>query len=116
MKCPYCEQSFALTWKRYFSSPLGKHRCPHCQQQSRLNHSSTYYTAILLLLIVLLGLGALIPMVYLEVSAFRFYSRGYNWAWGYGVMVIFLVLDRLFDERLRVLEKLPQRPESENNV
>jgi len=35
--CPYCQQQIELTWKRYFSEPALKHRCPHCGKISRVN-------------------------------------------------------------------------------
>jgi hypothetical protein len=31
MKCPNCSHSFELTWKRYFSTAVGQHRCPTCR-------------------------------------------------------------------------------------
>lgn len=106
MKCPHCQVLFPLTWRRYFSSPLGVHRCPQCRQRSRLSQSPTYYAAILMTVIIIMGLAFVIPTVYLNTAPLNFYRQGYNWGWGYGIILVFLFLDKFFDNRLRVLEKL----------
>lgn len=39
--CPYCQQQIPLTWKRYFTEPGLKHRCPHCGRVSRLSDATS---------------------------------------------------------------------------
>lgn len=36
-KCPHCNTSIELTWKRYAAAPLPRHRCPECRVVSKLN-------------------------------------------------------------------------------
>ena len=76
MKCPYCEHIFPLTWRRYFSSPLGVHRCPKCEQKSQLKHTGSYYAAIIIAAIVLAS-GSLLSIIYLKSPMFTFYGGNY---------------------------------------
>ncbi len=41
--CPFCEHAFELTWKRYWKTPTGKHRCPLCHKLSKLKRSPWSY-------------------------------------------------------------------------
>ncbi len=40
--CPYCRQSFSLTWHRYWAAPFGEHHCPHCHRVSHLEDDSVW--------------------------------------------------------------------------
>jgi hypothetical protein len=104
MKCPYCDHVFPLTWRRYFASPLGGHRCPQCQQQARLSHTSAYYTALLTTVIVF-AVAFISPAIYFETSPLVFYIQGYHVIWVLGALILFVLLDKNFDEQLRPLEK-----------
>jgi fumarate reductase subunit D len=105
MKCPHCEYLFPLTWRRYLTAPLGVHRCPQCQQKSKLNHTAAYYTALLATLIVLV-VGLAFPVIYFEKSLTEFYLSDYHWLGIYGAVLLFVILDKLFDNHLRILEKM----------
>jgi hypothetical protein len=105
MKCPHCDHLFPLTWRRYLAAPLGVHRCPQCRQKSKLNHAASYYTALLATLIVLAA-GLAFPIIYFEKSLTELYLKGYNWLGIYGAVVVFVILDKFFDSRLRILEKM----------
>src|SRR5262245_56008348 len=95
MKCPHCNHDFPLTWKRYFSSPLGKHLCPVCSRGSRLQFR--------------------LPQFFVMISAMAIVATPfavllYRWLGGYwpvlGVvpgMVAVLPLDKMLDERYRSL-------------
>ena len=111
MKCPYCEHIFPLTWRRYFSSPLGVHRCPKCEQKSRLKHTVAYYAAMIITAVVLVS-GVLIPVVYLKYPVLPFYEGKHNWLVVYLVgiiLVILVILDKYFDNRFRMLVKLEEQ-------
>lgn len=47
MICPNCKSENELTWKRYVSSPLGRHICDQCQSKFRMIHSIKYHLCIL---------------------------------------------------------------------
>lgn len=59
MKCPHCDKEVALTWKRYWTAPMGKHVCPECGESFRLKHSLIYYTTIFS---VAASLGLIFPL------------------------------------------------------
>ena len=48
MTCPHCGHRFALTLRRYWSSPLYRHRCPSCSESSRLRLTPAYLTTLVL--------------------------------------------------------------------
>lgn len=102
MKCPYCNQTFPLTWSRYLGAPSGRHTCPACAKHSRLAFG---VSQSLLVLAVLLLIS--IPSVYFLQHTFGGY-------WGlFGVVPGFLVafpLDKKIDEQYRRL-----KPDEKNN-
>ena len=53
MRCPYCNKTFALTWKRYWVAPSGRHTCPDCGKVSRLPQSASYWALLVLAACVL---------------------------------------------------------------
>ena len=48
MKCPECKETIALTWSRYFRSPLGRMACPSCGVRLVLKHRWFYWPAMAL--------------------------------------------------------------------
>jgi hypothetical protein len=53
--CPHCQHSFALTWKRYFQSPMANYSCPCCHKSSSLSKLSwqlPFYTLLNFILIL----------------------------------------------------------------
>ncbi|MDA8139067.1 MAG: hypothetical protein M0036_10480 [Desulfobacteraceae bacterium] len=60
MKCPQCNHEVKLTWKKYWSAPLGKHACPECKTAFRLKNSFLYYAAIISAAFLL---GLLFPLL-----------------------------------------------------
>jgi hypothetical protein len=47
--CPHCQTAFPLTWRRYWSAPLGDYRCPECRQ---MFHPIAYYSWVSIIIIV----------------------------------------------------------------
>ncbi len=100
MKCPYCNHEFPLTWARYVKSPLGRHVCPSCLKQSRLEFGIV--SAALLLLV---AAAVATPGVLLF----------YRWFGGYwavlGALPTFIVifpLDKMLDGKRRKLRGLDE--------
>lgn len=48
MNCPNCKEKVELTTKRYFKSLLGKHICPKCSTEFKLNYTKVYFLWIFL--------------------------------------------------------------------
>lgn len=42
LRCPHCQHSFPLTWRRYWATPLGGHHCPQCRKTSHLKDNSLW--------------------------------------------------------------------------
>ena len=104
MKCPYCSHSFPLTWRRYWTSFTGKHKCPNCGQRSQLEFTLPYVAFFLAVALVTLVLARVLSIVLFDdwrsAPGFRFRIGFYAVAF-----VTFTILDRLFDARLRRLVK-----------
>ncbi len=104
MTCPHCNHGFALTWRRYLGSPTGKHQCPVCGGYSRFKMTLSYVAMVGSAWLVFFGIafgltvmilkGGRTPRAVAMVAAI--YAAG---------CVIVAVLDRIFDERFRKLEK-----------
>lgn len=94
--CPYCGETFRLTWRRYLRHPAGKQTCPCCGRRSKLRGS--WATQILVGSASLFaGLGAYaVASVSLAMGVITF-----------GALIgLILAVDRWNDERreLRPLE------------
>jgi hypothetical protein len=48
MKCPACSADFPLTWRRYFTAPLGRFPCPSCQKPLAGKHRWWYWPLMVL--------------------------------------------------------------------
>lgn len=46
MTCPHCSREVPLSWKRYWTSPRGRHTCRHCGKRFRMTHSFRYYATV----------------------------------------------------------------------
>ncbi len=42
MICPRCNAANELSWKRYWASPFGKHKCTSCQSKFRVVQTFKY--------------------------------------------------------------------------
>jgi hypothetical protein len=51
MICPSCQKTNDLSWKRYWKSPLGNHKCQFCHAEFRMAHTIKYYFTISILII-----------------------------------------------------------------
>ena len=100
MRCPYCDKTFPLTWRRYWSSPTGRHTCPDCGKKSRLPLSVSYWA-----LLVLAACVAGVPL-----AAIAYYWFGGLWVvagWAIGGLLSAIPIDKtLLDERYRKLAKI----------
>jgi uncharacterized protein (UPF0212 family) len=47
--CPHCQTAFTITWRRYWSAPLGNYRCPKCRQ---MFHPIAIYSWVSIIIIV----------------------------------------------------------------
>src|SRR5215471_1752109 len=98
MKCPYCNHTFALTWQRYFTSPMGRHTCPSCTKLSQIKRSF-----LQLSLTAVICWGFAIP----------FGIFFYHWLGGFwtilGILLGSLIgmpCDKILDEKFRGLEPI----------
>ena len=95
MRCPACDVDVPLTWRRYLTSPLGRHACPGCETRFRPHTSWRFYVT------VIVAWGAA-----LAASLWAMESRGLgleaslalHFALGFGLL---LPLDRWLDDRVR---------------
>jgi hypothetical protein len=55
--CPHCHTAFPVTWRRYWSAPLGNYRCPECRQ---IPHATVNYWWVLLIIFVVMTLVVII--------------------------------------------------------
>ena len=106
MTCPYCNQSFPLTWGRYVKSPLGKHTCPACGKVSRLGFTASYFVVIVVAWILILALAFLFtvlifPKTWRRVIGIPFAALVYIIG-----CVVLIPFDKFFDARFRKLKKL----------
>lgn len=100
LQCPYCEQFFALTWKRYARAPLGVHLCPHCGKKSKLGNVASYHLKSTASTLVLMGLGGIVgaaAVFWIGWVSLTLVALSVLWA--------ILVFDRALDAR-RPLEKI----------
>ncbi len=95
MKCPHCNGEMELTWKRYWSSPMGNHQCSACEKFFRFKHSVAYYVTVVCIAAVL---GV----------AFAFLARQLRMSFWVAMIVycaaclaLIIPLDRWFDAKWR---------------
>lgn len=95
MKCPHCNQTFALTWKEYFGEIRGRHNCIACKRRFKLSYSWSYLAIVVLVVVIVAG-----PATFL--AARWTHSRVMAAASGLIVLlVVLLPLDRWLDDRWR---------------
>ena len=107
MICPCCNNSFPLTWRRYASSPFGKHTCPSCQSVSKFKFLILYFTLMIFAWIVyLVVIESVMTRSALRQSLLKLLG-------GYYYLLLFIIglglifpLDKLHDERFKKLVKL----------
>ncbi len=94
MICPHCNEQVPLTWKRYWGSPFGRHTCPVCTKDFKLEVSAGQIAirAIFALPGALAGTLFLSRMNSWSVSML-FYS-------GYFFLIL-IPVDRMIDNRWR---------------
>jgi hypothetical protein len=63
--CPHCQNSFSLTWRRYWAAPWGNYRCPECREVSYLKANSFWGWLMLMLITILGGILLLISTAYI---------------------------------------------------
>src|SRR6266850_8194051 len=99
MKCPHCNQEFSMTWQRYWQSPMRRHVCPSCHQQSQFRWTAASWARQ----IVIVSIGG-VPF-----ALFFHFRFGGDWWWMVGgvlgALLIGIPLDKLYDGRFRKLEK-----------
>jgi hypothetical protein len=54
--CPHCQTTFPVTWRRYWSAPLGNYRCPECRQISHATANAWWVSFIIFVVMILVGI------------------------------------------------------------
>jgi hypothetical protein len=62
--CPHCQTVFPLTWRRYWSAPLGNYRCPKCRQISHTTATFWWVWLIIFVAMTLVGIVGALFAVY----------------------------------------------------
>jgi hypothetical protein len=87
-----------MTWERYWRSPMGRHVCPNCQQESRFRWTAASWVRQLFMT----GIGGV------PGGLFFYFHFGGGWwivGWVLGALLIGIPLDKIYDGRFRKLEK-----------
>ena len=99
MKCPHCDESVELTWKRYWRSRWKSHTCPHCGERFRITYAPRHFIAIFgswfalalvpSVLVVMIGAPPLLAMIVYLVCTFFLLpvDREMVEAWGLTVAI-----------------------------
>ena len=103
MKCPECQNTFALTWIRYFRSPMGRLSCPNCGVQLALKHRWFYWPAM-----AFSGVVLCLPLAWLgyrltDSIVVTMAAATIGW------LISGLPADRWLEERFAVLKPLHKR-------
>lgn len=97
--CPHCQTAFPITWRRYWSAPLGNYRCPECKKISHAKGNSFWVYPIIFGAMLLGGMAAAALSSYFSnnglIAALSFAA---------GVLFIGFPLDKWFDGHFRRLE------------
>ena len=100
MQCPYCNHTFPLTWRRYFTEPTAAHKCPACNKQSRLPRTTSY---LILLVVGQCILGIPCGLLFWHLWGIFWIAPG----WAVGALLGGLPFDKyVLDEKYRKLEKV----------
>ena len=95
MICPTCNAENELTWKRYWSSPLGRHVCTHCQAKFRMVHTAKYYFSII-------GIWFVVAMIVFYTAENFNLGAALTYFIYFGIgLAITLPLDKKFDSSWR---------------
>jgi membrane protein YdbS with pleckstrin-like domain len=105
MTCPHCNHSFPLTWRRYASSPTGKHICPSCNRVSKFKWTVAYITLVTVAWIAFVAIVFVVTVFVLPQTWHRMVGPEYFVILYLAGCVVLIPLDRYFDERFRKLEK-----------
>jgi hypothetical protein len=105
MKCPHCNHSFPLTWRRYAKSPLGKHICPACASASRFRLSASYLALLGVAWLVYFALAFAVMALIFPNTSQRLFDIPHFVILYFVGCIILIPFDRFFDERFRKLEK-----------
>lgn len=97
MKCPKCSAEFPLTWRRYFTAPLGRFPCPVCGTALQGKHLWWYWP---LMLLGCLALG--VPLAC--IIALRFGLRAGVIGWAAGAMISGFPVDKFLESRFTILQ------------
>jgi hypothetical protein len=95
MKCPYCNHTFALTWKGYFREVWGRHNCAACKRRFKLSYSWSDLAIVGLMALIIAGL-----------ATFLIARSSHSWVIAAVtglviVLVVLLPLDRWLDDHWR---------------
>lgn len=110
MNCPYCNQTFPLTWSRYLRAPFGKHVCPGCGKCSRLRLTACYLAAFLGATLRYYGIALAVTVIAFP-GRLRQVDKTYVAAALVIGCVVLIALDKYFDGRHRKLEKISEPAE-----
>jgi hypothetical protein len=105
MTCPHCNHIFPLTWRRYLASPTGKHRCPACGALSRLRLTGAYLAWVACVWMIFFGIAFLLTASLLKRSRAPQAIAIVACVYLAGSLAV-AMLDKIYDERFRKLEKI----------
>lgn len=95
MHCPSCQTHVPLGWRRYLSSPLGRHACPACATRFRPRTTWRFYVAVVAAWLGVLALSLWAMTAHgLGLAA----TLALHFGLGFGLL---LPLDRWLDDRVR---------------
>lgn len=97
--CPHCKTAFPITWRRYWSAPLGNYRCIECRH---LSHSTANVWWVWLILFTVMTLVGIVGVLLVA------YVFGKSWLGAalifMGYLAIGFTLDKWLDGHLRHLK------------
>lgn len=98
MKCPNCNNTFPLTWSRYFKSPFGKHICPSCHKESVLKFSKMHFLFKAIIIVLLLFFLYLVLLIITSGNIYSFIPALVM------SLILALPIDKFHDEKFKKLE------------
>ena len=91
MECPKCKTDIALSWRRYFSNPLGRFICPACQSKFKFIRPVTWYFFLFTWIAIYFGSLML---------AVRYFGFHYIWEFYFTLTMILLTVYFVIDRKL----------------
>lgn len=97
--CPHCQTAFPITWRRYWSAPLGNYRCPECRQLSHATANAWWVWLMIFVAMTLVGIVGVLLVAYVFRKSWLGAALIFI-----GYLAIGLPLDKWLDGHLRHLK------------